>query len=165
MFEWNISFYLGSFHWMCHLLSAAPSLSWVAQQTENNKIKFKIWMRFQIFMISGFTRRVFRTPSLSVAQRVPQVIGDYVIGYITPKFRKFENFENIDESDLFGAPTRWISFVGAISMPCGATTLISCDSYSAYTRVIPGEGNLFVRIALCQFDVSGLLFRYALRKH
>ena len=37
--------------------------------------------------------------------RNKNVIGTHATGSMTPKFRKLEFFENIDESDPFGAPT------------------------------------------------------------
>ena len=37
--------------------------------------------------------------------RNKKVIGDHATCSMTPKFRKLEIFENIDESEPFGAPT------------------------------------------------------------
>ena len=37
--------------------------------------------------------------------RNKKVIGDHATCSMTPKFRKLEFFENIDESEPFGAPT------------------------------------------------------------
>ena len=38
--------------------------------------------------------------------RNKKVIGDHATGSMPPKFQKLEIFENIDESEPFGVPTR-----------------------------------------------------------
>ena len=64
-------------------------------------LEMKITQDQSIGVGHSLVLREYELPPL----RNKKVIGDHATCSMTPKFRKLEIFENIDESDPFGGPT------------------------------------------------------------